>query len=229
MFSRYRILIGGIKDRLTEALLKYEKASIILRVALSIVEERGRGQVGDFDYKTLTSKLLELGYDFEPKMILRALERDFGIIETSYKSSNQHWWRFIDLESVRDSLDQGEEDPEIVLIRTQATSLGLEDIERKLQLLLQRGIRSDVDRAMFKRLAFEDLPLLLDVYKRSVQYEETKDISTRIKKILTLASRIARISNAKVNNSGFPEKEGERKDNHVDSVRLLHGKDPVGD
>ncbi|WP_238025639.1 hypothetical protein [Metallosphaera javensis (ex Hofmann et al. 2022)] len=223
------LLIGGIKDRLTEALLKYDKASIILRVAISIVDERGRGEVGDFDYRTLTSRLLELGYDFEPKMILRALERDYGIIETSYKSSNQHWWRFIDLESVRESLDQGEEDPEIVLIRTQAMSLGLEDLERKLHSLLQRGVKSDVDRAIFRKIAFEDLPLLLDVYRRSVQFEETKDITTRIKKILTLASRIARNSNAKINYSGFPEKEGERKDNHADSLRLLHGKDIGGE
>ncbi|MEM4077356.1 MAG: hypothetical protein QXR86_04490, partial [Metallosphaera sp.] len=72
MFSEERSLIATLKDRLTEALLKYEKASIILRVALSVTEDRGRSEVGDFDYKSLVSKLMELGYDIEPKMILRA-------------------------------------------------------------------------------------------------------------------------------------------------------------
>ncbi|WP_054837128.1 hypothetical protein, partial [Metallosphaera hakonensis] len=179
MFPKDISLIGGLKDRLTEALLKYERASIILRVALSIVEDKGRSEVGDFDYRTLTSRLLEMGYDFEPKMILRALERDFGIIETSYKSSNQHWWRFIDLDAVKEALDQEEEDPEILLIKTQASSLGLTDIERRLESLIKRGIRSDVDRSILRKIAFEDLPLLLDVYKKSIQYEETKDVAMR--------------------------------------------------
>ncbi|AWS00505.1 hypothetical protein [Metallosphaera hakonensis] len=225
MFPKDISLIGGLKDRLTEALLKYERASIILRVALSIVEDKGRSEVGDFDYRTLTSRLLEMGYDFEPKMILRALERDFGIIETSYKSSNQHWWRFIDLDAVKEALDQEEEDPEILLIKTQASSLGLTDIERRLESLIKRGIRSDVDRSILRKIAFEDLPLLLDVYKKSIQYEETKDVAMRIKKILTLASKVAKTENAKNNYQRFPEKEGERKDSHVNSLRLFHGED----
>ncbi|MEM0064194.1 MULTISPECIES: hypothetical protein [Metallosphaera] len=225
MFSEERSLIATLKDRLTEALLKYEKASIILRVALSVTEDRGRSEVGDFDYKSLVSKLMELGYDIEPKMILRALERDYGIIQTSYKTSNQHWWRFIDEDAVREALQQDEEDPEIVLIKTQALSLDLVGLEKKLGILLQRGLKTDLDRITFRKIAFEELPLLLDVYRRSTQYEETREISQRIKKILTLASKVVKNSNAKGNYPRLPEKEGKGENNDVDSLRLLHGED----
>ncbi|QKR00547.1 hypothetical protein GWK48_09300 [Metallosphaera tengchongensis] len=216
-------MIGGLKDRLTEATLKFDRAKVILKVALDIVDERGRSEVGDFDYRTLVARLYELGHSFEPKMILRALERDYGIIETSYKSSNQHWWRFIDVDEVRDFLGQEEEDPDVMLIKAQAASLSLDELERKLITLQQRGMRSDMDKAIFRKIAFEDLPLLVEIYKKSIQYEETKNISMKVKKILTLASKLTRINNAKNNNKGLPEKEREGENNDVNSLRLLDG------
>jgi hypothetical protein len=218
------VLIGGVRDRVTEALLKYEKAKVVLEVALSITEEKGRGEVGDFDYKTLVERLRERGYNFDPKMILRSLEKDYAVIETSYKSSNQHWWKFVDLEAVKETLGK-EEEPEVMLIRAQAHSLNLDELERKLRFLAGRGLRTEADRTLFRKIAFSDLPLLVELHRRAVQYEETQYIVTKVMRILTLATKIAMMGNAKDDGKGHREDEGETENNNADGIRLLHGQD----
>ncbi|AWR96644.1 hypothetical protein DFR86_03135 [Acidianus sulfidivorans JP7] len=221
-------MIGGVKDRTTEALLRFgDRARTILKAAISISEENERKELGDFDYKTLIAKLQELGEDKDPKMILRALERDYGIIESSYKSSNQHWWKFIDIDEVKSALDGTEEDPEIMMIKIQANSLNSDEIIKRLKFLLEKSIITDVDKAFFKKFAFDDLNYILEVYKKASQYEETIDIAEKMKKILILASKVSTKINGNKINKGLHEEEKQRKNSYVNSLRLYDGEDTV--
>lgn len=192
-------MIGGVKDRTTEALLRFgDRCRLILKTAVAIAESNDKKELGDFDYKTLVEKLQELGFDKDPKMILRALERDYGIIETSYKSTNQHWWRFINIEEVKEAIGEEIEDPEVQLIKIQANSLNLAELERKLRFLLNKPVLSEVDKALFKKIAFEELNYVIEVYRKASMYEETYDIVEKIKAILTLATKVSmRISKSK--------------------------------
>jgi len=185
-------MIGGVRDRTTEALLRFgDRCKLILKVAISIAESNDKKELGDFDYKTLVEKLQEAGLDKDPKMILRALERDYGIIETTYKSANQHWWRFINIEEVKEAIGDEIEDPEIQLIKIQANSLNLTELERKLRFMLNKPVLSEVDRALFKKIAFEELNYVMEVYRKASMYEETYDIAEKVKSILTLATRVS--------------------------------------
>ncbi|MUM65460.1 hypothetical protein D1867_09445 [Acidianus infernus] len=185
-------MIGGVRDRTTEALLRFgERCKLILKAAISIAESNDKKELGDFDYKTLVEKLQEVGLDKDPKMILRALERDYGIIETTYKSANQHWWRFINIEEVKEAIGDEIEDPEIQLIKIQANSLNLAELERKLRFMLNKPVLSEVDRALFKKIAFDELNYVMEVYRKASMYEETYDIAEKIKTILALATKVS--------------------------------------
>ncbi|MQL55849.1 hypothetical protein [Acidianus ambivalens] len=185
-------MIGGVRDRTTEALLRFgDRCKLILKAAISIAESNDKKELGDFDYKTLVEKLQETGLDKDPKMILRALERDYGIIETTYKSANQHWWRFINIEEVKEAIGDEIEDPEIQLIKIQANSLNLTELERKLRFMLNKPVLSEVDRALFKKIAFEELNYVMEVYRKASMYEETYDIAEKVKSILTLATKVS--------------------------------------
>ncbi|WP_338603550.1 hypothetical protein V6M85_04540 [Sulfolobus tengchongensis] len=223
-------MIGTVKDRTLEAILKYgDKARYILKAAINIAEENENRELGDFSYKQLVEKLEELGINYDPRMILRALEKDYGIIETTYKSANQHWWKFIDLEQTKLAFNNNDndEEPEISLIVIQYNSLNVKDIEQKLLFLLRKPRLLDLDKKNFMRFSFETLPLLVKLYYKASQYEETYEIAERLKKIINLARRISmRISNEKVDNKR-PHKEeiSEGKDYDVNSIRLPNGED----
>lgn len=215
-------MIGGVRDRTLEAILKYgDKAKVILKAAISIFDEKGNQELGDFDYKALVAELQREGYSGDPKMILRALERDFGIIETSYKSANQHWWKFIDVNEVKSVIEDNDNDPEITLIKIQANSLDLDSIQKRLEFMLRKAKLSDIDKALFKKIAFDDLNYLIEVYKKADSYEETQYIADRLKRILILASKVSVKINGKNNNKEFLEKERERQNSNVNSLRLL--------
>ncbi|ARM75122.1 hypothetical protein [Acidianus manzaensis] len=221
-------MIGGVKDRTTEALLRFgDRAKIILKTAVAIAEENDKRELGDFDYKTLVEKLQEIGEDKDPKMILRALERDFGIIESSYKSSNQHWWKFIDIDSVKLALDGTEEDPEIMMIKIQANSLNVDEISRRLKFLLEKTLISDVDRAFFKKFAFDDLNYIMEVYKKASQYEETIEIAEKMRRVLILASKVSMKINGNKVNKGLHEEERKRQNSYANSVRLYDSEDNI--
>ncbi|MCY0873784.1 MAG: hypothetical protein OWQ47_02485 [Acidianus infernus] len=206
-------MIGGVRDRTTEALLRFgERCKLILKAAISIAESNDKKELGDFDYKTLVEKLQEVGFDKDPKMILRALERDYGIIETTYKSANQHWWRFINIEEVKEAIGDEIEDPEIQLIKIQANSLNLAELERKLRFMLNKPVLSEVDRALFKKIAFDELNYVMEVYRKASMYEETYDIAEKIKTILALATKVSmkigkNYAQNRVNDLVDPQKE----------------------
>jgi len=226
------VVTGNVSDRTLEFLLKFgEKGRIILQAALDCSYENNKPELGDFSYKDVVDKLSQLGYSYDPKMILRALEKDYGILETTYKSSNQHWWKFIDKEQVETVLNENKEgDPKIELIKIKFYSLEPQKIERKLDLMSKKSIITEIDKKTFRLMVFDELSKLTEIYEEASQYEETLPIAERIKRILTLASIIARKIYGKGYNKGFLEKEGkERENNNVNSLRLSLSEDNISD
>ena len=225
-------MIGSVSDRTLEFLLKFgDKGKETLITAIECSYENERTELGDFNYKSVAEKLTEKGYNFDPKMILRALEKDFGIIETTYKSSNQHWWKFIDREQVENIVnDNRETDPKVELIRIKFYSLEPQKIEKRLELISKKSILTEVDKKTFRLMVFDELTKLAEIYDEASQFEETLQIVESIKRILTLASIIAKRIYGKGYNKGFLEEEGEkREDNNVNSIRLSNSKNNITD
>lgn len=187
------VIVGSVRDRTTEALLKYgEKARVILNACIEASNANESKELGDFSYKQLIELLHRNNVDYDPKSLLRLLEEDFGIIQTTYRTSGQHWWKFVDKHQILEALRGSEEndDPRIAVIKVQAESLGLKELEKKLTFLLRKPKLSDIDKRILKRIAFEDLPLLLKVYEEASSYEETYDIAERIRSIIDLARKV---------------------------------------
>ncbi|BCU68216.1 hypothetical protein HS7_16530 [Sulfolobales archaeon HS-7] len=184
-------MIGDVRDRVIEAILRYgDKCRLILEVALELSERNN--ELGDFSSKELIDELAKRGYEINPSLILRNLEKEFGIITTTYRTSNQHWWKFIDAEKVREVIQDKEEDPEVALIRTQVASLDLQTIEGKLDFMLRKERLTDVDKMKFREIAFNVLPLIVDVYKKTLEREETYEIASKLKKIILMAEQVSK-------------------------------------
>jgi hypothetical protein len=217
------VITGSIRDRTAEFLLKFgERGESVLRAALEYSEENENKELGDFSYKGVVDKLIDMGYNFDPKMLLRSLEKDFGITETTYKSSNQHWWKFLDKEQVSLALsDSGQQDPRVRLIFLKFYSLDPKELQRKLEFYSRKTVLSEMDKKNFRKLVFEEIEQLTQLYDDAIQYEETQGIAKQINKLLTLAYKVGKRIYGKGFDQGFSEEEGEeRKDNHAHSLRL---------
>ena len=216
------MITGSVKDRTTEFLLKFgERGEAVLRAALDFSDEN-ENELGDFSYKGVVEKLTQMGYNFDPKMLLRSLEKDYGITETSYKSSNQHWWKFIDKEQVREALsDSEEEDPRVRLVFLKFYSLDPKGLQKRLEFYYRKPSLTEIDKRNFRRLVFEELDQLVQLYEEALQYEETQGIAQQINRLLTLAYKIGRRIYGKDNSKGLLEEKGEeREDNDAYSLRL---------
>lgn len=195
------------RDRLLEFVAKYgERGYLLLKAIIEVADEykaspRGRLGLGDFDFRGIKRWLAAAGLDYNPTLLLRALERDYGVIETSYRSSNQRWWRIIDRESIVEAvaryegkrLDAEVSDPELQLVLIQASSLGLQRIKEMLQGLLAKEVLSEYDRELFKRLAFGDLEYVVRVAGKMARYpEEFKRELKLIEEILEMATLLSK-------------------------------------
>jgi hypothetical protein len=128
----------------------------------------------------------------DPKMILRVLERDFGVLETSYHSYNQHWWKFVDAEQIREALGEEEVDPEVQLIRIQFDSLDVSGLEKRLRFMLTKPTLTESDKRAFREMAFDVLPSLTELYRRASAREETANLTLDIGRVMALASQVSR-------------------------------------
>ncbi len=172
--------------RLQEAKERFgNKLLLVLRAALEVAEEyrsKGVEPLGDFDYKGLVRKLKEMGIDYKPTMILRALEKEYNIIETSYRSGNQHWWKFVDEEAIRELFEEEEEEenPKLEMFRIQLAAIGAEEIKEKLMGIIAKGKANNAEREWFRKFAFETLPLIVKMIENAeeegIELDEAKEI-----------------------------------------------------
>lgn len=221
-------MLGDVRDRTIEAIMKFgEKGKLVLSLALEL-SSRGN-ELGDFSYKDLIHLLRERGYEYDPKLMLRSLEREFGIIETTYRSSNQHWWKLADKDKIQEVLGIDEtEDPDLLVLKAQASSLGLERLEARLNEILRKPRLTEIDREVFKRIAFSDLPLILELLKRSSQIQGGEELGDRLKKIILLAKTVAEKveRDGKGHSGGYKKIQGVEEKNRNDySIRLPNSKD----
>jgi hypothetical protein len=222
------VVNGSVKDRTTEFLLKFgDKGKVLLKTLLEASEENENTELGDFSYKSVKEKLEEKGYGFDPKMLLRSLEKDYGIIETTYKSTNQHWWKFIDKEQVEEALEHDEiEDPKIKLVFLKFYSLDPKSLEKKLSFLMRKSVLTEMDKKTFRNLVFNEISQLTEIYEEASQYEETQSIVIHAKRLLVMAYSIGkRIYGGKNDSEKVREEEGKREDNYADSIRLSYSED----
>lgn len=159
-----------------------------------------RVRLGDFDFKGVKRRLRELGVDYNPSLLLARLERDYGLIETTYKSGSQHWWRIVDLKAIEEALAEYEgrqparsEDPRLRLLRIQFYSLQPERILEELRRIPARPRPGSREAMVLRRIAFEDLPMLVEFLERA-KAEYPDDLAAEIE----LAERILAEAEARI-------------------------------
>lgn len=194
-------LIGTIEDRLKIFLSEYgEKGKVILKVAVERMKELDLQNMeyrfGDFDYKGIKQKLEELGVNYNPSTLLRIMERDYAIIETVYRSSNQRWWKFYDREAVQSFLHgtdkEMETDKDLVLIKAMYASLEPENILKELTRINSKRSIDYIDKKIFKKLVFEDsekISILIDkMSERKSYFEKELEVLRKIIELVDIIS-----------------------------------------
>lgn len=208
--------VGGVRDRVLEFLAKYEERGLLVlkaAIAAAIARKREGGvKLGDFSYRDIVVRLRAQGINYNPSMLLRILERDYGVIETSYRSGNQHWWKFVDFDSVVEAVEAYEKgddaigalkeddeeiglesDPRVELVRVQVAALRPRKLLKTLRVLAAKKRLTSRDVKVFQDLAFNVLPKLVHVLEEAREYEEelVEEIAL-LEKVLRLAVKIAR-------------------------------------
>lgn len=189
--------MGTISEALVlDFIYKYgEKAYILLKAAYEVYQANvllGRRLPGDFDYKSLMSKLREKKLNYNPTQLLRVLERDLGIIETTYRSANQRWWKFTNPAAVSKALDIYEgksndetyEDPEVALLRMQVEVVNIDEMLTELTNMLAKEHLTSGDKDRIKELLFNDAQLIIKLFKATQKYEDFKDFNVKVRYLL---------------------------------------------
>lgn len=190
-----------LKLRVKDFLDKYgDKGIVILRSAIEIsINNTFRGRkFGDFSYKSLVLKLRSMGIDYNPSNLLRILERNYGILEKTFSSSNQTWYKFIDIDSVREAIQEymggisTSDDPDIRLLRIKYRSLQPNKLLSILKSLYRKPNLNKYDISLFRRIVFRDLDLIVDLLNKMLRYEDlfSNEISV-LNEILAYAEYVA--------------------------------------
>jgi len=190
-----------IGDPAGEFLARYgEKGYIVLKAILEASREAiAKPALGDFDFKGVKRALTRMGYSYNPSPLLSILEREYGLIETTYKSSGQHWWRFTAREDIEQAVrayegrpEPDEGDPRLRLLRVQFYALDPGMIMDILQKLASRKRLTSYEKSLLRRIAFEDLPRLVEFLEaaRSEYPDELADEISYAEAILELAEAL---------------------------------------
>lgn len=189
----------------TDILVKYgERAYEVLRIATEIALENrslSKRLPGDFDYRTLVHKLYLNGINYNPSRLLSIIEREYGIIETTYRSANQRWWRFTDLRSIIDALDRYKtpqeiiDDPEIYLIKLQFKVLNLDELNKIVNELMNKNKLMNEDVELVKKIVLSELENVVLVLKKMLKFKgvfekEVNELLRFLKSISKLVDKI---------------------------------------
>lgn len=184
-----------------------ERGYYVLKAILEASRELvGRARLGDFDFKSIKRKLEEYGLDYNPSLLLARLEREYGLIETTYRSGAQHWWRIRDVAEIEDAIAEYEgrpspraysDDPRLRLLRVQFYSLEPERLLARLERLA--GSKSPASIRALREIAFRELPLLVEFLSRveELGLEDYLEAEVALaRRVLELAERAAGIRDA---------------------------------
>jgi len=200
-------LSGFIYSVTLEVLSRYrEKAEAVLRAAVRLASKnRERGALpGDFEFRELVRELREEGIEYNPASLLTRLERDYGIIERTLRTSTQKWWRFRSLEEVvmalrdfsgggEEEVDDGVSDPEEALLELKVRLVDIDSTISKLKALAQKGRLSRREREELKKIVMNDLTEAVKVLKEVEDYgsERFADFGVKVRLAIKLAMRAA--------------------------------------
>lgn len=171
-------MASGLAASAREFLAAYgERGYMVLRAirdAALALRREARVRLGDFDFREVKRRLRELGVDYNPSLLLARLEKEYGLIETTYKSGSQHWWRIVNLRAVEEALAEYEgrgpahaEDPRLKLLRIQFYSLQPERILEELRRIPANPRPGSREAQALRRIAYEDLPLIVEFLERA--------------------------------------------------------------
>lgn len=172
-------MIMGVRERTLDALARYgERALMVLKLALRIADSSAGPKIfGEFDYKSLVRAIRELGVDYNPSPLLRSLEREYAIIETTYHSSTRHWWRFVDKEAVREALaiyEHGSpvyeepKDPRVKALKAQVAALEPGKLLEVLRELNSKERLSEGDKKVYRVIVFNELELAVELLEKII-------------------------------------------------------------
>ncbi len=196
------MVVRAVKVALMDAYRRFgERLCIVLEAALAIAK-RNRvlnvNSLGDFDYRSLAEELNKRGYRYNPSQLLRALEREYGVLETTYHSGSQHWYKFVDQEAVEQFINEIKgisevlEEPEVIAIKVQIRSLGLRTWLEQLKRWSIKPRLTRSDRKKFQEFAFRVLPRIVKILKRAEEFEDLMMSEIEIlKEVLELAYMVA--------------------------------------
>lgn len=162
-----------------------ERARMLLRFILE-ESSRSREGLGDFSFKDIKERFKAAGIEYNPSPLLAKLEREIGIIETTYRSTTQRWWRVIDRDSIEEALG-GERELSLRarVLRAQFYSLRPRELMDLLERAKGRQI-GEAERARLRKAAFEELPLLLRVVEEARASGEEEALADEIRLAETL-------------------------------------------
>ena len=188
-----------VKLRVVDFLNNYkDKGFIVLKTALDIAIDPGIDhRLGDFSFKLLVLRLQSRGISYDPRNILRILERNYGLIEKSYDSRRQKWWRFVDLEETRRALYEyysggSLDEPRLRLLLLKYKSLEPKKLLDTLRRLSSKEILTSIDKRVFRRLVFDELERIIDILESMMEYEDIFQNEIRVlNEILEMAEIVA--------------------------------------
>ncbi len=201
-------LSAGVRERVLDFLAKYgERGYAVLRAAVDAASSGGgRGvRLGDFSTREVTARLRMEGIEYNPSMLLRILEREYAVIETTYSSRGQHWWRFIDYPAVLEALsayeagseplgeEEVDDDPLLSLLQVQLAALDIDAVLARLRQLAAKRRLTQRDRLVFRRIVFGPLADAVRVLREAGdEYEELLGgEAEKIREALRLAKAVA--------------------------------------
>jgi hypothetical protein len=194
----YHLSTLTVSERLRLFLEKYgDKGLTVIKAAFEVAQDPYVDhRYGDFSFKHLVLKLQSQGFRYNPVNLLRVLEKEYGVIEKAYSSSNQTWWRFVDFEAVRSVLSEyygvSYEDPRLKYLLIKYRSLEPNTVLDTLRRLAYKENLTSGDKEVFKEIVFNVLDKVLDVLREMEKYEDafTSEISI-IREILNLAEAVS--------------------------------------
>jgi hypothetical protein len=169
----------GVQELIDDFLARYgEKGRAVLLAAVeAMIEIQRRSEytrLGDFDYKTLKEMLERLGGGVNPTNYLRALEREYGIVNQTYRSTRQQWWSFANKEAILSwyerRVGKPSDDPVVKVLIVKYRVLKPEEKLSSLEALSRKPSLSLVEQKEIMDFVFNELDKVLLVLNEIKKY-----------------------------------------------------------
>ncbi len=202
-------LRNSVRERVREFIERYgDKAIAVLRAALELSSEAGCS-LGDFNSRDLALRLTSWGIDYNPSNLIRILEKVYGVVEKGSTSRGRTWYRFRDIDAVREELFSymgysREENPRIKVLRIKYRSLRIDLLMSRLKSMVTKERLSKRDLEFIKDLAFKELDEVLQLINEMSENESyfIKELKA-LKELVELADA-ASLRVAGIEEDGLP-------------------------